>query len=89
MHQTSWLWRRRLAVVKRSIAESAYYSNLQGSQQGKPGRFLLANYDLLAQTHNRVWRSLCGISPSGAAKHFVLTLKSWNRSHIKVMERSP
>jgi hypothetical protein len=49
------------------------------SQQGKPGRFLLANYDLLAQHIIESAESL-RISPwtSGAAKHFVLTLKSWN-----------
>jgi hypothetical protein len=49
------------------------------SQQGKPGRFLLVNYDLLAQHIIESAESL-RISPwtSGAAKHFVLTLKSWN-----------
>jgi hypothetical protein len=49
------------------------------SQQGRPGRFLLANYDLLAQHIIESAESL-RISPwtSGAAKLFVLTLKSWN-----------
>jgi hypothetical protein len=46
------------------------------SQQGKPGRFLLANYP----THNRV---------GGVSADFALDVRRGEtfRSHIKVMER--
>jgi hypothetical protein len=61
------------------------------SQEGKPGRFLLANYDLLAQHIIESAESL-RISPwtSNAAKHFVLTFKvmerltAWNDCHEQV-----